>query len=78
MSAGSLAGAVLGGGSRWINERRRLYREWERIREVEAQARTLVNELRTRRDGFPSHTYDLWAIREALVEVDHGPNPEED
>lgn len=57
---------------RWIGERKRLYREWERIREVEAQARTLVRELSDRRDGQPAHTYNLWAIREALAEVDHG------
>lgn len=78
MGTASVIGAVRSSGRRWLQERKRLYHEWERIREVEAQARTLVEELRTRRDGFPPHTYDLWALREALAEVDHGPEPEED
>jgi hypothetical protein len=59
-------------GSRWLGERKRLYREWERIGEIDAQAATLVDELRRRRDGQPARFYDLWAVREALAEVDSG------
>jgi len=69
MRAASFIGAVRSSGRSWMQERKRLYHEWERIREVEAQARTLVKELLTRRDGYPAHTYDLWALREALAEV---------
>lgn len=57
-------------GSRWLSDRKRLYAEWERIGEVAAQARTLVDELRRRRDGQAARMYDLWALREALDEVD--------
>lgn len=66
--------AVRSSGRSWLQERKRLYHEWERIREVEAQAKVLVKELLTRRDGYPPRTYDLWALREALAEVDQ---PEE-
>ena len=48
---------------RWLDRRRSLYSEWEGIREVDAQGRTLVDELRRRRDGMQPRHLDLWAIR---------------
>jgi hypothetical protein len=69
----SAAMGLRGVASRWLAERKRLYAEHERIAEVDAQARLLVSELRRRRDGQPAYYgYNLWAIREALAEVDHG------
>lgn len=48
MSA-DVSGAIIA----WVNRRKDLAAEWERIARVEGEASELVEELRRRRDGLP-------------------------
>lgn len=56
--------------SHWLgSRRRRLYREWERIRQVDGEAKLVVEELRRRRDGMAPRLLEVSALEDAIRET---------
>lgn len=54
---------------RWLDRRRSLYDEWERIRRVDCEASLVVEELRRRRDGCPPRRLDVPELVAAIRET---------
>lgn len=54
---------------RWLDRRRSLYSEWQRIQQVDGEAKLVVEELRRRRDGMPPRLLDVPELIAAIRET---------